>query len=264
MKYMHFNSSCSYCAVAFILSSFGIEVEDTDIALKIGLPYMFSFDKGEYLAGPMLQSSKFFNLFLNPLGLVLEEHCINKQELLKAIDNKNNVILGIKTDFGKHAVVLVNNSNDVYSFFNPSWKESNQETFINLSKEELLKGVDKEIIIGEIKQSQKKTVDLKNIYRESIVNLDNYKKDIVAFIDNNDDMEAYKSQLDILFRPLLLDAITMMGLINNSALVKTMKEAQTNLLDFIRGKTKLDVLQFKENICTIITQYKELINSVAN
>lgn len=261
---MHFNSSCSYCALAYILSSFSIEVEDTDIALKIGLPYIFAIEKDEYLAGPMLQSSKYFNLFLNPLGLELEEHCVNKQELLNAIDNKNNVMLGIKTDFGKHAVVLVNNSNNVYSFFNPSWKESNQETFINLSKEELLKRVDEEIVIGEIKQSQKKTVDPKSIYRESIINLDKYKKDIVEFIDNNDDIEVYKGQLDNLFRPLLLDGLTMMGLINNGALVKTMKEAQTNLLDFIRGKTKLDVLQFKAKICIIIAQYKEIINSVAN
>ena len=50
MKYMHFNSSCSYCAVAYILSSFDVEIEDTDIALKIGLPYIFAYEKGEYLA----------------------------------------------------------------------------------------------------------------------------------------------------------------------------------------------------------------------
>ena len=257
---MHFNSSCSYCAVAYILSSFNIEVEDTDIALKIGLPYIFAIEKGEYLSGPMLQSSKYFNLFLNPLGLILEEHRVNKQELLNAIGNKNNVMLGIKTDFGKHAVVLLSHTNGMYRFFNPTWEGSNQDTIFNLSKEDLLSRVDEEITIGEIKHSKKKIVNLKNIYRESITNLEKYEKDILYFIDGNSDKEEYQKQLNILFRPLLLDGLSMMALIDNDKISKTMKEAQTNLLDFIRGKAKLDALQFREKIHTIITQYKELIN----
>lgn len=261
---MHFNSSCSYCAVTYILSSFGIEVDDTDIALKIGLPYIFVYEKGDYLAGPMLQSSKYFNLFLNPLGLALEEKRVKKGELLSYISNKKNVMLGIKTDFGKHAVVQVDYTNDIYSFFNPTWEESNQDTIINLPQEELLSRVDEEITIGEIKQSQKKRVNLKSIYSESISTLEKYEKDILDFIDNNDDKEAYQKQLDILFRPLLLDGLSMMGLINNDKIAKTMKEAQTNLLDFIRGKTKLDIILFREKICTIIAQYKELISSEIN
>ena len=260
MKYMHFNSSCSYCAVAFILSSFGIEVEDTDIALKIGLPYMFSFDKGEYLAGPMLQSSKYFNLFLNHLGLMFQETRVKKDELLSYVSDKKNVMFGIKTDFGKHAVVLVER-NGMYTFFNPTWEGSNQELILNLSKEELLLRVDEEITIGEIKQSQKKIINLKSVYRESVVNLEKYEKDIIYFIDNNNTREEYQKQLDSLFRPLLLDGLSMMVLINNNDIHKIMKEAQTHLLDFIRGKGKLDIQGFREKIHTIITMYKELIKS---
>lgn len=263
-RYMHFNSSCSYCAVAYILSSFNIGVEDTDVALKIGLPYIFVFENGDYLAGPMLQSGKYFNLFLNPLGLTFKENRVSKEDLLSYINNKKNLMFGIKTDFGKHAVVLVDHINDIYSFFNPTHEESNQETIINFNEVDLLSRVDEEITIGEIQHCKKKMVVLKRIYHESITNLENYEKDIINFVENNDNVEEYQKQLDILFRPLLLDGLTMMGLINNGALVKTMKEAQSNLLDFIRGKTKLDVLQFKEKICIIIAQYKELINSVAN
>ena len=259
---MHFNSSCSYCAVAYILSSFGIEVEDTDIALKIGLPYIFAFENDEYLAGPMLQSSKYFNLFLNPLALTLDEHRVNKDELLTYINEKKNIIFGIKTDFGKHAVVLVEHANGMYSFFNPTWEESNHETMINLKKEDLLSRVDEEITIGEIKQCQKKIINLQNFYRESIVNLAKYEKDILGFINGNNDREEYQKQLDILFRPLLLDGLSMMVLINNDDIAKIMKEAQTHLLSFIRGKTEFDAHLFNEKIHTIVTQYTELINKL--
>ena len=34
MKYMHFNSSCSYTALAMLLEEKGISTEDTDIALE--------------------------------------------------------------------------------------------------------------------------------------------------------------------------------------------------------------------------------------
>ena len=261
---MHFNSSCSYCAVAYILSSFNIEVEDTDIALKIGLPYIFTYEKGEYLAGPMLQSSKYFNLFLNPLGLALKENCIKKDELLGYINDRKNVMFGLKTDFGKHAVVLINRSNNLYSFFNPSWEESNQEKIINLSKEDLLSRVDGEIVIGEIKQTQKTMNNLESIYRASLVNLEQYEKDILDFIDEDNDKEEYQKHLDSLFRPLLLDGLSMMVLINNDEIAKTMKEAQTLLLDFIRDKAKLNVLLFREKICIIITKYKEIIKKQLN
>ncbi len=255
-RYMHFNSSCSYCAVAYILSSFNIGVEDTDIALNIGLPYIFAFENGEYLAGPMLQSSKYFNLFLNPLGLTFKENRVSKEDLLSYINNKKNLMFGIKTDFGKHAVVLVDHVNDMYSFFNPTHEESNQETIINLNEEDLLSRVDEEITIGEIQYCKKKIVDLKRIYRESITNLENYEKDVINFVDNNDDIEEYQKQLEVLFRPLLLDGLTMMRLINNDEITKIMKESQNNLLNFIRGKNKFDKFYLRNKFTPLFLSIK--------
>jgi hypothetical protein len=46
-----------------LLSDKGIDTEDTDIALEIGLPWMFDREEGYYLAGPMLQGAKWFDLF---------------------------------------------------------------------------------------------------------------------------------------------------------------------------------------------------------
>lgn len=56
MKYMHFNSSCSYASIANLLYLKGIDTEDSVIAKAINLPYILLKDGGTYLAGPMLQS----------------------------------------------------------------------------------------------------------------------------------------------------------------------------------------------------------------
>ena len=65
---MHFNSSCSYTALAMLLSGKGVDTEDTAIALEIGLPWLFAKEEGYFLAGAMLQGAKWFDHFLNPRG----------------------------------------------------------------------------------------------------------------------------------------------------------------------------------------------------
>ena len=54
MKYMTFNSSCSYAGVANMLEQYGVDVEDRIIALGMKLPYLFAQEGGVYMAGPML------------------------------------------------------------------------------------------------------------------------------------------------------------------------------------------------------------------
>ena len=58
MKYMHFNSSCSYAGLANLLYSDGIDTEDFVIALAIDLAYLLVKDGAFYLAGTMLQSKE--------------------------------------------------------------------------------------------------------------------------------------------------------------------------------------------------------------
>ena len=68
MRYMTFNSSCSYAGVANMLEYHGILVTDRQIALDMDLPFLFSDEGGVYAAGPMLQSAKWVELYLKPLG----------------------------------------------------------------------------------------------------------------------------------------------------------------------------------------------------
>lgn len=70
MKYMHFNSSCSYAGLANLLELKGVDTEDDRIAGEMYLPYFLAFDAESecYQAGPMLQTADWFNLYLLPRG----------------------------------------------------------------------------------------------------------------------------------------------------------------------------------------------------
>jgi len=46
MKYMTFNSSCSYAGVANMLAQYGIDTYDRTIAQKMKLPYLFAREDG--------------------------------------------------------------------------------------------------------------------------------------------------------------------------------------------------------------------------
>lgn len=54
MKYMTFNSSCAYAGLANLPELYDMDVSDGEIALEMGLPYLFAKVQGQYLAGPML------------------------------------------------------------------------------------------------------------------------------------------------------------------------------------------------------------------
>ena len=62
MKYMTFNSSCSFAGVANMLESRGLDFQDYEVALGMELPYIVAKDDGGYMAGSMLQEKKYSTL----------------------------------------------------------------------------------------------------------------------------------------------------------------------------------------------------------
>ena len=46
MKYMTFNSSCSYAGVANMLAQYHFAVDDRTIAMGMKLPYLFTYEDG--------------------------------------------------------------------------------------------------------------------------------------------------------------------------------------------------------------------------
>ena len=56
-----------------MLEQYGVDATDCSIAMSMKLPYLFSCKDGVYMAGPMLQSAEWFNLFLHPIGFEMIE-----------------------------------------------------------------------------------------------------------------------------------------------------------------------------------------------
>ena len=55
MKYMTFNSPCSFAGIANMLESKGLDFQDYEVALGMELPYIVAKCDGGYMAGSMLQ-----------------------------------------------------------------------------------------------------------------------------------------------------------------------------------------------------------------
>lgn len=95
MKHMHFRASCSYTALAELLAAKGVDTEDFRIALEMKLPWLFAKEEDVYLAGPMLQGAKWFDLWLKPRGFRMRERCLEQAELCRFLREHPSVMLGL-------------------------------------------------------------------------------------------------------------------------------------------------------------------------
>ena len=260
-KHMHANSSCSYCAISYMVQAFDIDVADVDIAKEINLHLMFEKKNDHYNSGFMLQTKKWFDLFLNPRGLELAELMLDKKSAVAFLKENRNVMIGLKTSQGKHAVVFIEYKNNLFKFFNPTHEGSGEEDYIVLSEDKLIDLLDDRLSVARIISCEKKSVNFKDYLIKSISALDSYNQDLKSFIECNVGREAYHNNLD-LFRPLLLDGLTMMEIAGESNLLSLMKQSQKQLLAYIKGQE--DILNqntFSLAINEIIILWENMIKS---
>lgn len=234
MKYMHFRASCSYAALANLLELQGYDTEDTIIALEMELPKLFSKEDGSFLSGPMLQGAKWFNLWLIPHGFTILETAISKNSLCQELISGGAAMLGIQTPYGKHAVVFTGYDGE-YHFRNPTYKDSEENTELILSEKDLSSAVDDEIIIGRIQAALLQKVDLIPFRESSAFILQENVDAIARFAQTEHPPEEYLAVLNTLFRPLLLDGITMLELAGKQDLADKFRSLQADLMAFLRG-----------------------------
>jgi hypothetical protein len=248
MKYMHFNSSCSYAALANLLERMGIETEDTKIALEMDLPWLFAKDGNTFVSGPMLQSAEWFNLWLKPRGLIMIETEVQKDALCGMLQSNGPLMLGIQTLYGKHAVVFTK-YDGAYQFVNPTHENSGEKTELVLTEKELLNRTDETMMLASIGRTKPEPVDLCPYFRRSVQIIRENVAEIERFAAAMHDPDAYLSALNRLFRPLLLDGISMLTLIGETALAERFTALQAALLSFLRGPRAgrlKDVLSLEE------------------
>lgn len=234
MKYMTFNSSCSYAGLANLLALHGVDTDDRTIALSMKLPFLFAQEGEDYLAGPMLQTGAWFDLYLNPRGFHLAERTVPAGQAAELLAGQKAAMLGIRTEQGKHAVVYIGTEAGKLRFLNNKRADDPALEEFLLTAEELAARLDETVVIAALEPVPPQAVDLVERMRQSIPVLCANVEEICALCAAPQPVSALRARTNSLFRPLLLDGITMLGLIGETELADRLTALQRELLDALR------------------------------
>lgn len=235
MKYMTFNSSCSYAGVANMLEQYGVDTDDRSIALGMKLPYMFSYEDGVYMAGPMLQSAEWFNLYLHPIGFDMHEIEVPATEVPAYLKQHKVAMLGLQVDdSGKHAVVYTGSQDDLLVFINNKWEHTDVPELIKLSETELIAQIGSSVMIATLEPIPSQATDLSTRLSNSVPIIRQNLSEIQELCSREETVALLRSKLNTVFRPLLLDGITMLGLLGKEKLASRFTEIQRLFLNVLR------------------------------
>ncbi len=210
------------------------------------LPFLFAYEKGTYLAGPMLQSAKWFNLALHPLGFHLKETQLQKEHVFTNLQGLSCAMLGLKiTENNKHAVVFTGKqTDDKLLFINNKWQHSDEPDTLLLIEEDLLARLDSEVMLAELQCCTRSDIDLSPLLAQSCQVLQQWKTEAAAFCAEIHTAEKRRSVLNPLFRAVLLDGITMLDLLGETALIQEMRILQGKLLQAMREDTPCAIADY--------------------
>ena len=262
MKYMTFNSSCSYAGVANMLAQYGVETDDRTIARKMMLPYLFAKEDGAYLSGPMLQSADWFNLYLHPIGYTMTEKRMEREKIPSALRSTKAAMLGLRiSPKSKHAVVYQGMNHGNYCFLNNKWQHTDEPEQLSLTEAELLSRLDDYGMVAALEPIQCKVVDFEPLLRQSIQTLDELKQDILFFCTQEQTPQAVIAAMNPLFRAILLDGITMLELCAETALAEKLRIVQSKFMTAAKKSTEVILSEeiSVDLLVEAIEEYKHLI-----
>lgn len=235
MKYMTFHSSCSYAGVANMLEQYGVDTNDRAIAMGMKLPYLFAYENGVYMAGPMLQSAEWFNLYLNPIGFEMNEAEIPALQVMAYLQQQKTAMLGLRIGgTGKHAVVYLGNKDGKLVFLNNKWEHSDAPEQITLTDTELMARIDASAVIATLRPIPPREVVWEDRLIRSVDVIRRNLAEIRELCSREETVGALRSKRDMLFRPLLLDGITMLRLLGKTELAQRFLEVQQQFLNVLR------------------------------
>ena len=235
MKYMTFKSSCSYAGVANMLEQYGMDTDDRAIAMGMKLPYLFSHKDGVYMAGPMLQSAEWFNLYLNSIGFEMCETEVPAEQVADYLKQQKTAMLGLQVDeTSKHAVVYTGSQDEKLIFLNNKWEQDPGPVRFLLSQEELLNRIGSSAMVATLQKICPKEVYLYSKFTDSISVILQNLTEIKSVCSRQETVGALRSMLNTLFRSLLLDGISMLGLLGEVELADKFSHIQNTFLTVLR------------------------------
>ena len=262
MKYMTFNSSCSYAGIANLLSFYGIDTEDRTIALEMGLPFLFDYEDGRYSSGPMLQGAKWFNLYLKTVGYTMTETEVAKEQLCDYLRDLQAAMLGIYvSERNKHAVVYTGMRDGKFCMLNNKWEQSDEPDTLLFSEQELLRRVDETVTVAVLRKAACETVKTEGMVTHSVAVLQSLAKEIADFCSQERSPMDIRSSMNTLFRAILLDGITMLDLIGETQISQKLKTVQGQFMNAVKENKPLQLDQHLDMalLDSAITEYIHLI-----
>lgn len=242
MKYMTFNSSCSYAGLANLLSFYGVNTEDRKIALEMGLPFLFEYENGCYLSGPMLQSEKWFNLYLKTIGYTMTEKEVDKEQICAYLHNLQYAMLGIHvSERNKHAVIYTGMKDGKFCMLNNKWEHADEPDTLLLSEQELLQRVDEIVMVAVLDETACETVKTESLLEHSVSVLQALGKDIATFCSQEKSAMDIRLSMNTLFRAILLDGLTMLDLIGESTISPKLKIVQGQFMNAVKENKPLQL-----------------------
>lgn len=262
MKRMSFNSSCAYAGLANMLETLGVDTEDRLIALDMGLPYLFAREEGQYRAGPMLQSARWFDLYLGPRGFALKEEKLPQKQLPQYLPAHAPAMLGLLVGANsKHAVVFTDPAGGAFRFINNRHPSTSEPDELTLTAAELLSRTDPQVLVATLARITPEPVDIKPLLTSSLDTLTDYRRDMEALRRTYCDRQLLRTLMNTHFRAFLLDSLTMMELIHEEELAEQLTLLQSALLQSVRSGAEgtLDSLLPMDEFMRALEAYEALI-----
>lgn len=234
MKYMTFNSSCAYAGVANMLAQYGVETDDRAIALEMRLPYLFAREGDAFLSGPMLQSARWFDLYLRPRGFRLVETPVAASDVAAYLRGQKAAMLGVHVEGGKHAIVYTGCQGDALIFLNNKHAEDTAPAAFRFTPDELSRRIDPVTMVATLAPTPPEKADFTGLFDQSVRALRENVAAIRHLSEQPVSPAGLRAQLNPLFRPLLLDGVTMLTLLGEEGLAARFTALQRVLLTTLR------------------------------
>lgn len=207
MKYMTFNSSCSYAGVANLLEERGVDVEDRELVCLGDIPYFFCREGDAFLAGPELQSKHWFDHCLRPQGYALAEREAEREEVPDILHACGcRCMLGLTAGGRKHAYVFEAHRDGKFHFINNKHRASDGPERTVLGEEELLAALEQRVMVASLAPCAREE-DRAGKCRDmaaSLPALEEYRACVDVYASASVAVQTLRGDMDRVFRAALL------------------------------------------------------------
>lgn len=144
----------------------------------------------------------------------------------------------------KHAVVFTGMKGKQFSILNNKWKHTDEPDTLLLTEDELFRRLDETVVLGSLEKAERTPARLTEPLKRSIAILYALHDEILQFSAKEKSPAALRQSMNTLFRPILLDGITMLDLLGEAAISRKLKTVQAQLLAALKQNKPMKLAHF--------------------